>query len=72
MVNATPMGMSTDNPLPVPTRLLSSSMFVGDVVAGHGVTPLIQAARAAGCMTADGFQMVDAGIEIMPNFFLGK
>ncbi len=72
VVNATPMGMSPDDPPPVPTRLLTSSMFVGDVVAGHGVTPLIQAARAAGCETADGFQMVDAGIEIMPNFLLGK
>ena len=71
VVNATPMGMSSDDPLPVGADLLRSSMFVGDVVAGHGVTPLLQAARAAGCQTADGFQMVEAGIEIMPEFLLG-
>jgi shikimate dehydrogenase len=70
VVNATPMGMSLNDPLPVPTHLLTSSMFVADVVAGHGVTPLLQAARAVGCKTADGFQMVEAGIEIMPNFLL--
>jgi shikimate dehydrogenase len=36
--NATPMGMEDGDPLPVDTELLSSSMFVGDVIAGHGVT----------------------------------
>jgi shikimate dehydrogenase len=72
VVNATPMGMSPADPLPVPAHLLSSSMFVGDVVAGHGVTPLIQAARAAGCKTAEGVQMVEAGIAIMSDFLLCK
>jgi shikimate dehydrogenase len=72
VVNATPMGMSPNDPLPVETHLLTSSMFVGDVVAGHGVTPLLQAARAAGCATSDGVGMVEAGIELMSNFLLGK
>lgn len=72
VVNATPMGMSPDDPLPVPTQLLTSSMFVGDVVAGHGVTPLLKAARAAGCRTADGVQMVEAGMKLMPDFLLGR
>jgi shikimate dehydrogenase len=72
VVNATPMGMSPADPLPVPAHLLTSSMFVGDVVAGHGVTPLIQAAGAAGCKTADGVQMVEAGIAIMSDFLLFK
>jgi hypothetical protein len=31
-------GMSANDPLPIPAHLLTSSMFVGDVVAGHGVT----------------------------------
>src|SRR5271163_1322631 len=70
--NATPLGMSADDPLPVPAHLLTSSMFVGDVIAGHGMTPLIQAAQAAGCKTANGVQMVDAVMEIMPDFLLGK
>jgi shikimate dehydrogenase len=47
-------------------------MFVGDVIAGHGVTPLLQAARAAGCRTANGDQMVEAGQELMRDFMLGK
>jgi shikimate dehydrogenase len=72
VVNATPMGMSPDDPLPVPAALLTASMFVGDVVAGHGVTPLLRAAKAAGCGTADGAAMVDAGVELMPAFLLGE
>jgi shikimate dehydrogenase len=71
VVNATPMGMSPQDPLPVPAHLLTPSMFVGDVVAGHGVTPFLQAAQALGCKTADGVQMVEAGMEIMPDFLLG-
>lgn len=70
--NATPMGMAAEDPLPVPAHLLTSSMFVGDVIAGHGVTPLLQAARAVGCKTADGVRMVEAVMEIMPDFLLGK
>jgi shikimate dehydrogenase len=70
VVNATPMGMSPHDPLPVSAHLLTSSMFVGDVVAGHGITPFLQAAQAAGCNTADGVQMVEAGMEIMPDFLL--
>jgi shikimate dehydrogenase len=66
------MGMFPNDPLPVPAHLLTSLMFVGDVVAGHGVTPFLQAARAAGCKTSDGFQMVEAAIEVMPDFLFRK
>jgi shikimate dehydrogenase len=62
--------MSPGDPLPVSAHLLTSAMFVGDVVAGHGVTPFLQAAHAAGCKTADGVQMVEAGIELIPDFLL--
>ena len=68
--NATPMGLAEDDPLPVSGELLDSSMFVGDVIAGHGVTPLLIAAQSAGCKTASGVQMVDAVQEMMLDFLL--
>jgi len=68
--NATPMGMAAGDPLPVAANLLVSSMFVGDVIAGHGVTPFLQAAQAAGCKTANGVQMVEAVQEMMLDFML--
>jgi shikimate dehydrogenase len=66
--NATPMGMTNGDPLPLDPALLTHSMFVGDVVAGHGETPLIKAARAAGCRTADGDAMVVAVLDVMCDF----
>ncbi len=68
--NATPMGLAENDPLPVSGELLDSSMFVGDVIAGHGVTPLLIAAQSAGCKTANGVQMVDAVQEMMLAFLL--
>ena len=70
--NATPMGMADGDPLPVDAALLMPSMFVGDVVAGHEVTPLIRAARAAGCATAGGGHMVEAVQDVMADFMLGR
>jgi len=70
--NATPLGMSSGDPLPIPPHLLEPSMFVGDVIAGHGVTPLVQAARDRGCKTSDGVAMVEAAQEAMLDFFLER
>lgn len=68
--NATPMGMSDDDPPPIEADALTPSMFVGDVIAGHGVTPLVRAARAAGCKTAGGGEMVESVQELMVAFML--
>ncbi|MGF6571510.1 shikimate dehydrogenase [Paraburkholderia sp. GAS333] len=70
--NATPMGFADTDPLPVSADLLDSSMFVGDVIAGHGVTPFLKAAQSAGCKTANGAQMVDAVQQMMLDFLLCK
>ena len=70
--NATPLGMAEGDPLPVAADLLAPSMFVGDVIAGHGETRLLAAARAAGCKTTSGDQMVEAVQEMMLTFMLGE
>jgi shikimate dehydrogenase len=69
--NATPLGMADGDPLPVAAELLAPSMFVGEVIAGHGETPFLSAARAAGCKTANGDHMVEAVQEMMLDFLLG-
>ena len=65
-------GHGGDDPLPVDAALLTSSMFVGDVIAGHGVTPFLEAAEAAGCKTANGGHMVEAAQDVMADFMLRK
>ena len=42
-------------------------MFVGDVIAGHGLTPFL---KAAGCQTANGHHMVEAAQDVMADFML--
>ena len=68
--NATPMGMEDGDLLPVDAALLTPSMFMGDVIAGHGVTPFLEAAEAAGCRTANGGHMVEAAQDVMADFML--
>jgi shikimate dehydrogenase len=70
--NATPLGMEENDPLPVDAALLTSSMFVGDVIAGHDMTPFLQAAESAGCKTANGGHMVAAAQDVMADFMLRK
>lgn len=70
--NATPLGMEAGDPLPVDTRLFSPSMFIGDVIAGHGVTPLVKAARDRGCKAVGGDQMVEAVQEMMSYFMMSS
>jgi shikimate dehydrogenase len=66
--NATPMGMADGDPLPLDPAKLAPAMFVGDVVAGHGETPLIRAAREVRCRVADGDAMVVAVLDVMCDF----
>jgi hypothetical protein len=70
--NATPLGMEDGDPLPIDPALLTPSMFVGDVIAGHGVTPFLAAAQAAGCRTANGGHMVEAAQDVMADFMMLK
>jgi shikimate dehydrogenase len=66
--NATPMGLAEGDPLPVDASRLTDEMFVGDVIAGHGMTPFIRAARESGCHTSTGEDMVGAGLALMTEF----
>jgi len=49
VVNATPLGMRPDDPLPLDPALLSSQMLVADVVMKPRVTSFLDQARARGC-----------------------
>jgi shikimate dehydrogenase len=70
--NASSAGMNASDELPVEAGLLAPTMFVGDVISGHGATPFLRAAQVAGCKTAGGDQMVDAVQEIMLDFMLHR
>jgi shikimate dehydrogenase len=70
VVNASPMGMRADDPLPVDVSRLNASTFVGDVVTKPPVTAFIEAARARGCKTVTGTQMFARVCDRMVEFLL--
>lgn len=72
VLNATPVGMKPDDPMPVDTARLTASMFVADVITAPAVTPLIEAARARGCGTQVGAGMFAAVCERMVDFLLAE
>ncbi len=63
VVNATPAGMSPDDPLPVDAARLAPSAFVADLITRPVMTPLLEAARRRGCTVVTGEDMfaVQAG-----------
>lgn len=70
VVNASPLGMRADDPLPIDVSRLRAETFVGDVVTKPPLTPLIEAARARGCPTVTGTQMFGRVCDRMVEFLL--
>jgi shikimate dehydrogenase len=67
IVNATPLGMKADDPLPFDIERIDAGTFVGEVVMKTEYTPLLKAARAKGCAVQVGtdmlFEMIPAYLE---------
>jgi len=67
VVNATPLGMKDDDPLPFDIDRISAQTFVGEVVMKSEFTPLLRAAKAKGCEVQVGtdmlFEMIPAYLE---------
>lgn len=69
VVNATSLGLSADDPLPVDLSATRRGIFVGDVVNVPHMTPLLQAAEVRGCRTQHGKAMFGPQIELALRFY---
>ena len=69
VVNATPMGMNSGDPLPINMDRVSSNTFIGEVVMKTEITPFLAAARAKGCATQVGTDMLFEQIPAYLEFF---
>jgi len=69
VVNATPLGMNASDPLPVDVDRIAPGTFVGEVVMKQEITPLLRAARARGCPTQVGTDMLFEQIPLYLEFF---
>jgi shikimate dehydrogenase len=69
VVNATPLGMQPSDPLPLDVERIDPSSFVGEVVMKQEETPFLAAARARGCATQVGTDMLFEQIPAYLEFF---
>ncbi|MFT4227239.1 shikimate dehydrogenase family protein [Micropruina sp.] len=65
IVNATPIGMNEDDPLPVDVERIAPGSYVGDVVLKTDITPFLQAAKDRGCTVQVGSDML---FELIPAY----
>jgi shikimate dehydrogenase len=69
VVNATPLGMKDDDPLPMDVERIAPTTFVGEVVMKQELTPFLQAAIAKGCPVQVGKDMLFEQIPAYLEFF---
>ncbi|PPD14220.1 MAG: shikimate dehydrogenase [Methylobacterium sp.] len=69
VVNATPLGMSPGDPMPIAIESLPQGAFVGDVVMKGGKTAFLKAAEARGHRIQLGIDMLYAQIPAYLAFF---
>ena len=69
VINATPLGMKKDDPLPMNVDLIAASTFVGEVVMKEEITPFLAAVRARGCDYQIGTDMLFEQIPAYLEFF---
>jgi shikimate dehydrogenase len=69
VINGTPIGMLPNRDSAVPASLLRENMFVADAVYTPLWTPLLQAARAAGCRVMTGRELcIDQAVDAFRLF----
>lgn len=71
LIHATPTGMAKSPELPLPEPLLRRGMWVSDLVYVPLETPLLAAARRAGCEVMDGGHMTVGQAAIAFELFTG-
>jgi shikimate dehydrogenase len=69
VVNATPLGMKPGDPMPIDVTRLAPSTFVAEVVLKQETTAFLAAAKARGCKTQVGVDMLFAQIPAYLEFF---
>jgi shikimate dehydrogenase len=70
VVNATPVGMAPDDPLPVDAARLEPGACVADLITRPVVTPLLEAARRRGCLIVTGTDMFTVQAGTMADILL--
>jgi len=65
VINATSLGMTPADPLPVPAQAIDETMLVAEVVAKPQITPLLEAAEARGARIHSGIHMIHGQVDLI-------
>ncbi len=71
VINATPLGLKPEDPLPLSEDSIRAAMLIADIAALDRETPLLAAARRLGCATSDGDAMLKAQLGLVAGFIAG-
>ncbi len=71
VVNATPIGMAPNDPLPVAAERLDPATWVADLITRPAMTPLLENARQRGCNIVSGADMFAVQAGFMADILLG-
>jgi shikimate dehydrogenase len=66
-VNATSLGLSQDDPLPMAIGAIDESMLVAEVIAKPEITPLLEAARGRGAAVHSGIHMIRGQVDLIAD-----
>jgi len=69
IINASPLGMLPDDPLPCDLSGISADCFVGDCVTNFETTAFLKAARGKGCPIITGADMANGQLMSILKFF---
>jgi shikimate dehydrogenase len=69
VVNASPLGLNADDPLPCDVSRMAPHAAVMDILMKNQPTPLVQAARARGLAAQPGFEMLIQQVPDYLDFF---
>jgi len=69
VINASPVGMQANDPLPIDPTGLQPDTIVGEVIMSPPVTPWVAHARSCGCFAQPGTDLMDYQIAEMAAFF---
>jgi shikimate dehydrogenase len=71
VVNATPIGMASGDPMPLEAARIDQGAVVADLITKPAITSLIAYARSRGARTVTGEDMFVPQKDILANFLLG-
>jgi shikimate dehydrogenase len=70
VVNATPLGMTPGDAMPVDAARLDPGCVVADFITAPEVTPLLAAAGKRGCVTVTGMDVFKGGVGLLADILL--